>query len=63
MKGRDRGRHAHTYRVGLFLFNSFWVQKMPAKREPAVIELSRRAERLAALGSSQRPEADWKQHA
>jgi len=36
---------------------------MPAKRKPAVTELSRRAERLAALGGSQRSEADWKHHA
>lgn len=36
---------------------------MPAKREPAVTELSRRAERLAAVGGSWRLETDWKHHA
>lgn len=36
---------------------------MPAKRKPAVTELRRRAERLAALSGSWRSEADWKHHA
>lgn len=36
---------------------------MPAKRKPAVTELRRRAERLAALSGSWHSEADWKHHA
>lgn len=36
---------------------------MPAKREPAATELSRRVERLAALGVFRHLEADWKHDA
>lgn len=35
---------------------------MPAKRKPAVTELRRRAERLAALSGSWRSEAGWEHH-
>lgn len=35
---------------------------MPAKRKPAVPELRRRAERLAALSGSWRSEAGWEHH-
>lgn len=50
---------------GVFVFSFiylFWVQKMPAKGEPAIAELNRRAKGFAASGGSQYLEADWKHH-
>lgn len=50
---------------GVFVFSFiylFWVQKMPAKGEPAIAELNRRVKGFAASGGSQYLEADWKHH-